>query len=287
MAGMYPASSLGEFLRSRRGRLRPEDVGISDGIRRRRVPGLRREELAPLAGVSVGYYTRLEQGQSPNVSDEVLDAIARVLRLNEHERAHLHRLAHPDRKANPTTQLERLLPGLRSMMRAMTDVPALAVGRSGDILAWNRLAHALFAWNQDFEAPQRRDRMANLIRRDFLDPMSRELYADWRQKAVDGVAYLRVSAGRYPNDPAIAGLIAELTAASEEFAEIWATHPIDTCATTTRNYRHPVLGELTLTAEFLRSRDDEGQGVSIFNAAPDSVSEMKLRQLTAELTSTT
>jgi transcriptional regulator with XRE-family HTH domain len=287
MVGMYPASSLGEFLRSRRGRLRPDEVGIGGGIRRRRVPGLRREELAPLAGVSVGYYTRLEQGQSPNVSDDVLDAIARVLRLNEHERAHLHRLAHPDRNADPTAEPERLLPGLGAMVQAMTDAPALAVGRSGDILAWNRLAHALFGWNQDFEAPERRDRMVNLLRRDFLDPMSRELYVDWRQKAVDGVAYLRVSAGRYPNDSAIADLVAELTAASEEFAQIWAAHPIDTCATTTRDYHHPVLGELTFTAEFLRSREDEGQGVSVFNAPPDSTSETKLRQLAIELASTT
>ncbi|WP_211228529.1 helix-turn-helix transcriptional regulator [Glycomyces tenuis] len=280
---MPSASPIGAFLRSRRARLRPGDVGLGEGVRRRRVPGLRREEFAPLAGVSVGYYTRLEQGQTPNVSDAVLDAIARTLRLDEEERAHLYRLARPDRRASPDTGPDRLLPGLRAVVDSIVDLPVLAVGRAADYLAWNRLAHALFAWNQDFAAAGRRDPMANIVRQDFLDPMARELHVDWRQKAVDGVAYLQVAAGRYPRDRAIAALIAELREASGEFVEIWETHPIGTCATTTRRYRHPALGELTLTAEFLRSRDDAGQGVSIFSAAPGSESEAKLRRLAAEL----
>jgi transcriptional regulator with XRE-family HTH domain len=283
MGGMRPASALGVFLRSRRARLRPADVGIGEGARQRRVPGLRREELAPLAGVSVGYYVRLEQGQIPNVSDEVLDAVARALRLDEQERAHLHRLAHPGRKANPATGPESLLPGLHAMVRSMADLPVVAVGRAADYLAWNPMAHALFAWNQDFAAAERRDPMANIVRQDFLDPIARDLHADWRQKAVDGVAYLQVAAAQYPKDTALAALIAELHEASGEFTEIWETHPIDTCATTTRTYRHTVLGELTLTAEFLRSRDDAGQGISVYTAALGSPSEAKLRRLAGEL----
>ncbi|SDI57945.1 helix-turn-helix transcriptional regulator [Nonomuraea jiangxiensis] len=260
--------SLGEFLRSRRARLQPEDVGLSPGVRHRRVAGLRREELAPLAGLSVGYYTRLEQGQGPNVSAEVLDSLARVLRLDGDERAHLHRLARAaGRPGEPGPELLR--PGIRRMVESYTGVPAWAVGRRADVLAWNRPAHALFTPHLDFDAPDREPR-PNFARMDFLDPRSRDLYVDWEQKARDDIAYLQVSLGRFPGDRGLRELIDELRAGSAEFRAMWAEHPVSNCASISRGYRHPELGVLTLTSELLRTPDDEGQGVVLFQPEPGS-----------------
>ncbi|MER6511500.1 helix-turn-helix transcriptional regulator [Nonomuraea sp. NPDC001636] len=275
---MYPASALGEFLRSRRARLRPEDVGLSSGVRHRRVAGLRREELAPLAGVSVGYYTRLEQGQSPNVSDDVLDAVARVLRLDDDELAHLHRLARAARtgaRARP----EQLRPGIRLMVDAFTDRPAIAVGRRGDILAWNRPAHALLAPHWPFEGAEK----PNFVRLDFLElEFARGLYVDWAQKARDDIAYLEGSLSRFPADEGLNALVDELLALSPEFRAMWTEHPVSNCASISRDYRHPEVGVMTLTAELLRTPDDEGQGVTVFQAEAGSPSEDRLRRL-AEL----
>lgn len=282
---MYPVSSLGEFLRSRRARIQPADVGLNDGIRRRRVPGLRREELALLAGVSVGYYTRLEQGQSPNVSDEVLDAIARVLRVDGEERLHLYRLARPGSLTRSQAEPERLRPSLKTMIESFGDVPAMVVGRRADILAWNRMGHALAGWTIDFDAPQRRDPAANFVRQDFTDPAIRGLYVDWEVKAADTVGFLQVSAGQFPEDPGFAELVAEMTRASTEFAALWSAGPITNCATSVRRYRHPVAGELTLTNEFLRLPDDPGLGVAIFNAEPGSESAAGLARLAESIRS--
>ncbi|MGW2223025.1 helix-turn-helix transcriptional regulator [Nonomuraea sp. NPDC001684] len=275
---MYPASALGEFLRSRRARLRPEDVGLSSGVRHRRVAGLRREELAPLAGVSVGYYTRLEQGQSPNVSDDVLDAVARVLRLDDDELAHLHRLARAAR-AGARAKPEQLRPGIRLMVDAFTDRPAIAVGRRGDILAWNRPAHALLAPHWPFDGAEK----PNFVRLDFLElDFSRGLYADWAQKARDDIAYLEGSLSRFPTDEGLKALVDELLALSPEFRAMWTEHPVSNCASISRDYRHPEVGVMTLTAELLRTPDDEGQGVTVFQAEAGSPSEERLRRL-AEL----
>ncbi|GLY80235.1 DNA-binding protein [Actinoallomurus iriomotensis] len=277
---MYPGSVLGEFLRSRRARVRPEDVGLSSGIRHRRVAGLRREELAPLAGVSVGYYTRLEQGQSPNVSDEVLDAVARVLRLDDDEVAHLHRLARvarARRKARP----ERLRAGIRLMVESFTEVPAIAVGRRGDILAWNRPAHALLAPHWAFDAEEK----PNFVRLDFLElDFSRGLYADWEQKARDDIAYLEGSLSRFPGDEGLTALVEELLALSPQFHALWTEHPVSNCASISRDYRHPGVGVMTLTAELLRTPDDEGQAVTVFQAETGSPSRERLRRLTESVT---
>ncbi|GAA2130271.1 helix-turn-helix transcriptional regulator [Actinomadura napierensis] len=275
---MYPSSALGEFLRSRRARLRPEDVGLSPGVRHRRVAGLRREELAPLAGVSVGYYTRLEQGQSPNVSDEVLDSLARVLRLDDDEKGHLHRLARVLR-SRERVKPERLRPGIRMMVDSFTDVPAVAVGRRGDFLAWNRLAHALLAPHWDFDG----DEKPNFVRIDFLETdFSRSLFVDWEQKARDDIAYLEGSLSRFPGDEGLTALIEELTTLSPEFRALWTEHPVSNCASISRDYRHPDVGVMTLTAELLRTPDDEGQGVTVFQAEPGTPSQERLRRL-AEL----
>ncbi|MFI0733478.1 helix-turn-helix transcriptional regulator [Streptomyces sp. NPDC021225] len=283
---METREELGEFLRSRRARLRPEDAGLPSYGGRRRVPGLRREELAQLAGVSAGYYTRLEQGQSPNASDAVLDAVARVLRLDEAERTHLYSLARPKpgarrRAARP----ERVRPGVRVMIESFGDVPALVMGRFCDVLAWNPMAHALMAGHLDYDSPNRPAERPNIARMLFLDPHTRELYADWIRKARATVADLRLIAGRYPGDPALTGLIGELTVGSAEFATLWAAHTVGDCGTATRTYRHPVVGTMTLMCELLALPEDDGQRVAVMNAEPGSPSEAALRLL-ADLTAT-
>ncbi|MEU3878174.1 helix-turn-helix transcriptional regulator, partial [Streptomyces sp. NPDC029704] len=187
-------AELGEFLRSRRARLRPEELGLPDYGGQRRVPGLRREELARLAGVSVDHYVRLEQGRTLHFSEAVLDAVARALRLSAVEREHLYRLARPwseaDRADGPPPS-QQVRPGLRRLLESASDVPAYVVGRNTDVLAWNRLAAALIT---DFGAlPPRQRNLARLV---FLDEGMRSLYADWRGKASDVAAYLRPAGAR-------------------------------------------------------------------------------------------
>ncbi|GAB2655839.1 helix-turn-helix transcriptional regulator [Nocardia goodfellowii] len=281
---MSTHAELGEFLRSRRARLQPGDAGLRPYGGRRRVPGLRREELAQLAGVSAGYYTRLEQGQSPNASDAVLDAVARVLRLDEAERAHLYSLARPTPKGRRrAVEPERVRPGVRLMIDSFGDVPALVMGRFADVLAWNRMAHALLAGHLDFDAPDRPGDRPNIARLVFLDPHTRELYDDWPRKARSTVADLRLIAGRYPGAPALGSLIGELTLGSPEFARLWAAHTVGDCGGAARIYHHPMVGGMTLRTEFMTLPEDEGQRVAVFNAEPGSPSEAALRIL-ADLT---
>jgi transcriptional regulator with XRE-family HTH domain len=280
------SADLGEFLRTRRARLRPADVGLADYGGRRRVPGLRREELAQLAGVSAGYYTRLEQGQSPNASDAVLDAISRVLRLDGDERAHLYALARPAARASrKRARPERLRPALRHMLAAVGDTPALIIGRSADVLAWNPMAHALLAGHLGFGTPDQPAGRPNLARLIFLDEHTRELYADWRQKARDTVADLRRSAARHPDDRELAELIGELTMKSRAFAALWSAHPVRACAFYTRELRHPLVGPLTLANETLNLPDDDRQRLALFYAEPGSPSQAGL-SLLADLVST-
>ncbi|MGX1887766.1 helix-turn-helix transcriptional regulator [Streptomyces sp. NPDC055287] len=278
---MERKSELGEFLRTRRARLRPEDVGLPDYGGRRRVPGLRREELAQLAGVSAGYYTRLEQGQSPNASDAVLDAVSRVLQLDEAERAHLHSLARPLPKTRRRRRPEQLRPSAQILIDSFRDTPALVIGRYSDVLTWNRAAHALIAGHLPFEAPSQTWQRPNVARLVFLDEHTRELYADWRGKARDTVADLRLTAGRFPDDPELTGLIGELTLKSTEFASLWATHPVHPCVPhQTREFRHPVVGSMTLYNELLELPHAEGQRVAVFMAERDSPSGAALQLLT-------
>ncbi|GLW09460.1 transcriptional regulator [Microtetraspora sp. NBRC 13810] len=281
---MDTRAELGEFLRSRRALVRPEDLGLRTYGGRRRVPGLRREELAQLAGVSAGYYTRLEQGQSPNASDAVLDAVARVLRLDDAERAHLYVLARPKPKARRRpARPEQVRPGVRVMIESFGDVPALVMGRFADFLGWNPMAHALLAGHLDFGAPDRPADRPNFARMVFLDPHIRELYADWPAKARSTVADLRLIAGNHPEDPGLTGLVGELTVRSPEFAGLWAAHTVGDCGTQARVYRHPLVGEMSLTAEFMTLPNDDGQRVAVFNAEPGSPSEAALHLL-ADLT---
>ncbi|GGQ04569.1 transcriptional regulator [Actinomadura coerulea] len=283
LEGMEQRSELGEFLRSRRARLRPEDVGLPDHGGRRRVPGLRREELAQLAGVSAGYYTRLEQGQSPNASEAVLDAIARVLRLDETELAHLRSLARQKTAPRRRPRPERLRPAVRLMIGAFGDTPALIMGRRYDVLAWNRAAHALLAGHLPFEAPEQPHGRPNIARLVFLDPHTRELYADWRTKARDTVADVRMTAVRYPHDAELTGLVGELTVHSPEFASLWAAHPVQDCAVRyTREFRHPLVGAMTLNNEIMELSNDEGQRMAVFTATPGTPSAEALTLLTGQ-----
>ena len=205
-------TEFGEYLRRRRAELQPADVGLPDTAFRR-VQGLRREEVAQLAGVSTDYYTRLEQGRDLSPSEAVLDSLARALELDDAGRAHLQHLAHPARPTRRQTRaVQRVRPTVQSMLDAWTGQPAFVLGRRGDVLATNALARALLA---DFDAMPYRDR--NLTRWILLDPAARDLYVDWAQIASEMVAILRLDAGAHPDDTRTTELVGELTLKSPEF----------------------------------------------------------------------
>lgn len=268
-------AELSEFLRTRRARLKPEDVGLPDFGRHRRVPGLRREELAQLAGVSVAYYTRLEQGNGRNVSAEVLDSIARALRLSDAEHNHLTHLAKPKtHKKKPAARTEQVRGALRQLLDSLDGVPAYVSGRRGDILAWNRMAAAVFGDWDELPAPQR-----NWARLVFLSPEYRELFVEWEQKASDIVSFLRMEAGCYPDDPRLSALVGELSVKSEEFRRLWATHDVREKSYGVKRLRHPLVGDLTLDFESLRLADDDGQALTMYHAEPGSPSAEALRLL--------
>lgn len=272
---MDPRAELSEFLRSRRARLSPEDVGLPRFGRHRRVPGLRREELAQLAGVSVAYYTRLEQGNGRNVSAEVLDAIARALRLTDAEQAHLTHLAKPKQhKKKPTARPQQLRPSLRQLLDVLEAMPAYVAGRRSEILAWNRMAAALFGdWG---ELPPAERNWARLV---FLAPAYRELFVDWESKAADIVGYLRMDAGRYPDDPKLSALVGELSVKSEEFRHLWAAHNVKEKSHGGKRLRHPLVGELALSYETLKLPDDPDQSLIVYHAEPGSPSAEALQLL--------
>ncbi|MFF1869394.1 helix-turn-helix transcriptional regulator [Streptomyces sp. CB03911] len=271
---------LSDFLRTRRARLQPEDVGLVAYGVRRRVPGLRREELAQLAGVSVTYYTRLEQGQSLNASDEVLDALARALRLSPDEHAHLRNIARPGRaRPRPADRFERARAGTRQLIAAMREVPAVVVGHRNEVLAWNPLGHALLAGHLDPAAPDHRGERPNLSRMLFLDPHTRELYRRWEEEARANVAYLRLTAGRHPDDRELAALVGELSMNSPEFAALWARHPVNDCLFGSKELHHPVVGRLELAFEAMPLPEGGGHRMLLYSAEPGSASEAALRLL--------
>jgi transcriptional regulator with XRE-family HTH domain len=276
---------LGDFLRSRRARLSPENAGVRTYGERRRVPGLRREELAQLAGVSVAYYTRLEQGLSRNASDGVLDALALALRLDHDETAHLRALARPPRGAThrPRPRPERVRPAVRTMLDSLGDAPAVLIGYRNDVLAWNRMGHALIFGHLPFDAPDRADTRPNWIKLIFCDPHLREFYADWKTKAQDAVAYLRLVSGQRPDDPRIASLVGELSLDCQDFSKLWTRHTVGQCRSGLRGFRHPLVGALTLNEEVLELVADTGQRMVVYSAPPASPSENGL-QLLAGLT---
>ncbi|MBT2384857.1 helix-turn-helix domain-containing protein [Streptomyces sp. ISL-11] len=275
---------LGDFLRTRRARLQPADVGLVAYGARRRVPGLRREELAQLAGVSVAYYTRLEQGQSGNASDEVLDALARALRLTPDEHAHLRNLARPGRAGrSPAPVVGAAGPGVRQLVASM-GVPALVLDARYDVLTWNPLSHALLAPHLAFDAPERAEERPNTQRLLFLDGRARELYPRWEEKARRAVASLRLAVGEYPRDRGLTEIVGELSAGSADFAALWSGHPVSACTSGEEFFRHPLVGSMTLAFEMMRLPDTGGQGLLAFSAEPGSSSEAALRLLEAAAT---
>jgi transcriptional regulator with XRE-family HTH domain len=272
-------SELGEFLRTRRDALTPEDVGIvSYGMRR--VPGLRREELAQLAGVSVAYLTRLEQGQSIAASESILDALARALQLRDDERSHLFELAkhRPARKRRPSRP-EHAAHGGIQLLEAMIGVPALILGRRSDVLAWNRLGHALLAGHLAFDAPQDLARRPNVIRMLFLDLHTRDLYRNWSEEAALVVASLRFVAARYPEDRALAELVGDLSMNSPEFAALWAKHTVKLCSSGVKHLHHPQVGDLDTHYQALHLPDADGQRLLTHTTEQGSASADALRLL--------
>jgi len=277
-------TELGAFLRTRRARLDPAELGLAS-YGRRRVPGLRREELAQLAGVSATYYTRLEQGLGGGASDSVLDALAVALQLTTDERTHLHHVARPPRACTPRQRPEQISPGTAQLVAALTEIPVLALDRRNDVLAWNPLAHALLAGHLDPDAPTRTRERPNTVRMLFLDAHHRELHCDWDHEARRAVAALRIVAGQHPTDPALATLIGELSVRSPHFATLWARHPVGSCTEGTKRYHHPTVGDLELTFTVTTTADDTGHRLLLLTPAPDTPSAHAL-QLLGERTQT-
>lgn len=273
--------SLGEFLTALRSRLTPEDIGLTMVHGTRRVSGLRREEIAMLAGVSPSYYTRLEQGQALNASVQVLDALAQSLRLNDAETAHLHELARARTTAmsyEPVAE-ELLNPELGELLHNFGDIPALILGRRRDILGWNPLGHALFAGHLDFNSPADLRNRPNATKLVFLDQHTRELYVDWEEKASASVGHLRLLAAGQGNDRALLELIGSLTAQSADFSRIWSLNRIRTTATARYRMNHPVVGAVDVTQQLLAVPGIAGYTVVICTTKPGSSSDSALRLL--------
>ncbi|WP_328630774.1 helix-turn-helix transcriptional regulator [Streptomyces sp. NBC_00356] len=258
--------SMGAFLKNRRDRVTPDDVGLRTYGTSRRVPGLRREELAQLAGVSAGYYTRLEQGLAESASEQVLDALARVLRLDDVESAHLHNLARRSgrsRLVEPPAETPdaRVLALLAAIDEA---TPAVILGRRGDILDWNRAGHALFGQDVDFDAPRDPDHRPSVVRGFFLDPEARDFYRNWPELAEIHVGYLRLTAGRYPTDARLAALLGEIMMGSDAFAELWAAGHVRDCTTAPMHLQHPRAGALGVTYQVWLQPDNPDHRLELY-----------------------
>lgn len=245
--------------------------------------GLRREELAQLAGVSVSYYTRLEQGQSVNASDAVLDAIATALRLDEHERNHLHALATVRAKQLRRPPAERVDAATDDLLRSLAGVPAMVIGRRTDVLAWNDLGHALLAGHVDRHAVERPGQRPNLARMIFLDPHTRDLYVDWQRKARAVVGHLHHVAGKYPDDSQLASLVGELSMRSSDFVTLWGDHRVKPCEANSYRLRHPTLGPLTVTQQNLVLARSPEQSLCLVTTAEKSSSADTIALLASTL----
>jgi transcriptional regulator with XRE-family HTH domain len=272
---------LADFLRRARGQLDPQRTGLPADARVRRVPGLRREEVAQLAQVSVDYYTRLEQGRPIMPSPGIIEAIARALNLDAVGREHLRHLvggsATGTRSAfrdRPPVRRQRPRPGLLQLVDTLDGVPALLLGRRADVLAVNRLARALIA---DFDAWPAKDR--NYARWMFLAAEARDLLADWDAQARAVVESLRLEAGREPDDPAMQALVGELTIASPQFARWWQDHRVYQRTYGEKSFRHPIVGELTLHYESLTMPGDPDQTLFLYTAAPGTAHRQALSLL--------
>jgi transcriptional regulator with XRE-family HTH domain len=266
---------LGAFLASRRARITPQRAGLPIYGGNRRVAGLRREELALLAGVSNEYYIRLERGHAGGVSDSVLDALARALQLDEAEKSHLFDLARTSRGNGPEPRPRqvRVRPSVQRLLDSMA-APAFVRNGRLDLLAVNRLGRALYA--PVFEDPAR---PANLARFCFLSPLAVDLYPDWNDAADTAVALLRTEAGRDPHNRALINLVGELTTRSDAFGARWMQHDVRLHRTGVKHFRHLVIGDLTLAFDALELPADPGLTLTAYSAEPGSPSEEKLNLL--------
>ncbi len=283
---MRDFSELSDFLRSRRAALTPEEIGLPQLAERRRVPRLRREEVALAAGLSVTHYTRLEQGRTQQVSDSVLEAIARTLRLTPDEHSHLMDLARPEKSASrraPAARPECADHGVRQLIDTFADTPALVLDRRNDVLAWNAMGHLLLAMHLDADAPDHPATRPNLTRMLFLDERVRDLYPRWHDEAQLAVASLRLVAGRYPHDKRLAELVGELILNSEDFAARWARHPVRTCVAGVKEIDHPLAGPMELSFQSLLVPGASGQRMIAYTAQVGTGSEAALRLLAATL----
>jgi transcriptional regulator with XRE-family HTH domain len=266
-----------DFLASRRARITPQQAGLPLFGTNRRVPGLRRDEVAVLAGISVEYYTRLERGNLGGASEGVLDAVAGALHLDDTERAHLFDLSRTanmpaNKPRRPTAQ--RVRPGVQRVLDAMVAAPAWVRNGRSDFLAGNRLGRALYA--PIFKDPVR---PANTARFTFLDPQAKEFYADWDRIAHDMVGVLRAEAGRNPYDRSLTDLIGELSTRSEDFRVRWAAHNVRTHRTGQKRLHHPAVGDLDLTFEAMELRADPGLTLLVYTAEVGSTTQDALNLL--------
>jgi transcriptional regulator with XRE-family HTH domain len=269
-------AELAAFLRSRRERITPADVGLPAGPRRRRTPGLRREEAAQLAYISTEYYTRLEQARGPRPSREVLAGLARALRLDDAERDHLHHLAGAP-PGPPPGHSREVRQSILDLLRRLPQAAAIVTSATHEVIAWNDLAAALL---EDFSALPRRDR--NLMRRLFLGPHPQggRLYglSDADAFARRCTQDLRAAAARYPDDPEVTELVDELLAGSDEFARLWACHDVSVKPALRKTIQNPMVGPVTVNCDVLDITDRD-QRVVIYTATPGSPAEEALRLL--------
>ncbi|WDF33028.1 helix-turn-helix transcriptional regulator [Arthrobacter agilis] len=274
---MSTQSDIHDFLRSRRARITPRQAGLTVFGTNRRVPGLRREEVAMLAGVSVDYYVRLERGNLAGVSDGVLESLCTALQLDDAERSHLYHLARSGTtevrvRRQPVSR--RVRSGVQRLLDAMVGAPAVVQNGRLDLLAANHLGRALYAPLSDGGR-----RPVNYARATFLDPRSHDFFGDWERAANDSVALLRLEAGRNPQDRELTSLIGELATRSETFRTRWAAHNVHLHTTGSKTFRHPVVGELTLAFEGLQLAADPHLTLFAYTAEPDSPSSDALALL--------
>jgi transcriptional regulator with XRE-family HTH domain len=277
-SGTRRGGALAQFLRSRRAALTPGHAGLGpeSSYGERRVPGLRREELAEAAGVSLTYYTRMEQGAAMNPSSQVLDSLARALRLNNTERAYLHRLAAetvPVSSAHP-----RLRSDISVLLDRMPDVAAVALSPLQDIVAWNRLGRALIAPHLPVDAPYG-DSPPNKVAMMFTDPHARSLHREWEYEATLAVASLRYVSGAFAADADLARLVGQLSVTSSDFARMWAEHPVAMCTHGVKRFHHRQVGRLDLAFEVLHLPENDGHRLLLHHAVPGSTDDAALRLL--------
>ncbi|MBL0885930.1 helix-turn-helix domain-containing protein [Myceligenerans indicum] len=268
-----PHQELGDFLRRARASSDPRRAGLPADGRVRRVAGLRREEVALLAGISADYYTRLEQGRRIVPSTQVIDAIARALDLDPAGRRYVHDLVGAAGRPRPSVRraVQRVRPGLYQLLDALDGQPAMILGRRTDVLGANRLARALFT---DFERLPARER--NYARWMLLSDEARALFVDWEVQARHAVEALRLDAGRTPQDPGTQQLVGELSLASGEFREWWSDHQVHQRSHGVKKLCHPIVGELTVSFETLTLPTDSDQSLYIYTTAAGSASRQAL-----------